>query len=171
MRRISEDLLENERDMIEEANDEILSEQQDSHMRNENPNIEIIQVEQDATSSSIQLEDNKDSPYHEAEPSRRSDNAQLKPVQPPEQNLSDDMIRIDTMLLTFGLTQKQLRKNGINIEVLQYLPEQELVSVLSDIASNLPQEEAKDNEVSQRLSRQIKEALPYNQEFCMKKET
>ena len=31
--------------MIEEVNDEILPDQQDSHMSNENPNIEIIQVE------------------------------------------------------------------------------------------------------------------------------
>ena len=74
------------------------------------------------------------------------------------------MIRINTIHLTFGLTQEQVRNSGIDIEVLQYLPELELVSVLSDIASNLPQEEAKDNEVSQRLPWQIEEALPHNQE-------
>ena len=84
LRRISEDLPENERDRIEEANDEILPNQQDSNMRNENPNIEIIQVEQDAPSSSMQLEDNKDSPHHEAESSRSSDNVQPTAVQPPE---------------------------------------------------------------------------------------
>ena len=52
----------------------------------------------------------------------------------------------------------------IDIEELQYLAEQELVSVLSGIASNLFQEEAKDNEVSQRLPRQIEEDLTHNQE-------
>ena len=80
LRRIYEDLPENERDMIEEANDEILPDQQDSNMKNENPNIEIIQVEQDNPPLSMQLEDNRDSPHHEAKPSRRSDNVQPTPI-------------------------------------------------------------------------------------------
>ena len=59
------------------------------------------------------------------------------------EDAGNDMIGIDQILETFGLTRDQVRNSGVDLQVLQYLPELELVGVLSDIASNVPQEEVK----------------------------
>lgn len=69
-------------------------------------------------------------PQSQPEQNENSEAANPPPVQEPPSNLDP---RITVMLQTFGITVEQVRNQGIDVEVLGFLPEEEVASILSTI--------------------------------------
>ena len=57
-----------------------------------------------------------------------------------------------------------MKNSGVDLQVLQYLPELELVGVLSDIASNVPKEKVKSIHDPQNVPAQSHEDTTQNLE-------
>jgi len=104
-----------------------------------------MQVEQEAVSSvPMQVEENNEEQKEEQKKSELQNNQtseqnqpQSQP-QPEQQNLSEDDLKINGLLEAFNVTREQVQNSGIDVEVLPFLPEFEVVSILSEIVSNQP---------------------------------
>jgi hypothetical protein len=92
-----------------------------------------MQIEKEESQEPMQIEEEKNGDQLPAQ-----NVEQMPEGQAQQQNLSESDIRINNILETFNVTREQVKNSGIDIEVLSFLPEFELVSILSEIASANP---------------------------------
>ena len=74
-----------------------------------------------------------------------------------EENPADD--QIERLLQTFNVTRDMVSLAGIDLTVLGFLPEEEIVSILSGLASDMPQDQdnAEDNKEEEQVQDQNEE--------------
>jgi hypothetical protein len=109
-----------------------------------------MQVENEPSSSQMQVEDKKEQEEVKQEEAKQENPVVQQDIQmesaqevqpastePIEEPLDENQIRINNVLEAFNVTREQVVLSGIDIEVLAYLPEFELVTILSEVASNI----------------------------------
>lgn len=77
---------------------------------------------------------------------------QVDPVPVPSAYVSEADAKINNILEAFSMTRQNITDAGFDVSVLEFLPEFELVSLLSDIASNIPQASEQNDDEQQEFS-------------------